>query len=1144
MFGLKKANIRKTLRIMKLTVFFLIMGMGIGYASNSYSQKTRFSLNIKNKSLKEVFNIVEKQSEYIFFYSDNITDVDKKVTVSVKDKTIAEILNDVLVTTGNTYVISDRQIYISKSKKDNVEEAAPQQKAQRRITGLIKDKTGEALIGVTIAIKGTTTATMSNMDGTYVIDVPDNTILVYSYVGHLPQEVPVGSNNIINIILEEDSRTLEEVVVVGFGKQKKESVIGAIQTIKTGDLKLPATNLTNNFAGRIAGVISVQKSGEPGADGASFWIRGVSTYAGGSAQTPLILIDGTESSSYDLNALAPEVIESFSILKDATATALYGSRGANGVMLITTKSGREGKARINIRVEGRISQPTQIPELADGATYMKMFNEAILTRNPSGTPQFTDESIQGVIEKRNPYLFPDIDWYKALFKDVAHSQAAHLNVSGGGQRMDYFISATLNNDMGLLKEASQNPFKNNIQNIRYSFQANVNSYITKTTRVGVKLNVQVQDYKGPKNDVNYLFGRVMWAQPSLFPIMYEQMEGTNYIAWGNKSGGAQLNRYPNPYAEMAAGIDEVFTTTTMATFNFDQDLKFITPGLSANGLFSLKHYGRTTTGKYIVPYYLEADPNTIIRDPATGEYTYDLKAVNTDGTNTASATNSYSGDRLINLTFSVNYQRQFEKNHDVSAQLIYLQRGVYKNNPGGSDYNASLGELNQGFAGRLTYDFSKRYFAEFNFGYNGSDNFDKGKRFGFFPSYAVGYLISNEDYFSPIKEVVSLLKLRASYGKVGNSISNQRFPGYTHVDMNGGGYGFGENLLTSTKGAIITRYGNPNATWEIAKKTNLGLELGLFNDKFLMIADFFHENREQIITERASIPSTTGIGSAVPYANIGKVKNKGIDLSLEYNHAFNKDVILSVRGNMTYAVNKLIDKDEPQYPWDYMFEKGNSLNKVGPAYIALGLFKDDDDVQNSPDQSAVMPNVRPGDIKYKDLNGDGIIDEYDKTYIGNPYIPQIVYGFGASFQYKKWDCSFFFQGVEKVSIYLNDVHPFGTYHKNVLGFVADDYWTESNPNPDAKYPRLSHNTDYQNNQEKSTYWLRNGAFLRLKNAEIGYTHKFMRAYVSGANLLTFSPFKYWDPEIGSKNNDTTSNRGNGLVYPLQKVFNIGMQFNF
>lgn len=450
-----------------------------------------------------------EKTEYIFFYSDDIVDVDRSVSVDVKNGSVETVLDQIFRSTDNSYEIKDRQIFIVKPEKSAAKknESVRQQPGTKRITGTVTDAKGNPLAGVNVIVKGTTIGVSSNIDGTYVIDIPLHASLVYSYIGYLNQEITPGAESICNIVLDEDNRVMEEVVVVGFGQQKKESVIGAIQSFKTSDMKMPAANLTNSFAGRIAGVISVQQSGEPGADGANFWIRGVSTFAE-AAQNPLILIDGVECSSYDLNALAPEVIENFSILKDATATALYGSRGANGVMIVTTKTGQGGKPKINLRVEGRMSMPTQIPELADGVQYMRMFNEAIEARTPGAEPKFSEEAIQGTIDKLDPYVYPNVNWYKELFKRQTYTQAVNLNVSGGiAKRVTYFMSASITNESGLLKQAPENPFKNNIHNLRYSFQSNVSSQLTKTTKVGVKLNIQVQDYTGPLNDVNYLFGR-------------------------------------------------------------------------------------------------------------------------------------------------------------------------------------------------------------------------------------------------------------------------------------------------------------------------------------------------------------------------------------------------------------------------------------------------------------------------------------------------------------------------------------------------------------------------------------------------------------------------------------------------------------
>lgn len=1131
-----KKYFSQKVRVAKIATILLTVGICTANATGSYSQTTLFSISAK-KTVKEVFAEIEKKSEFIIFYSDNIIDVDRQVSVNVKNGTIEDVMNAVLVPGENTFTIDDRQIFIMAAEKDAAPRQAPQSDS-RRVTGRVTDKNGEPLTGANIVVKGTTARTSANVDGTYVIDVPRGGVLVFTYMGHLTYEV-APSGPVVDVVLEEDSRVMEEVVVVGFGQQKKESVIGAIQSFKTSDMKMPTANLSNSFAGRIAGVISVQKSGEPGADGASFWIRGVGTFAD-SAQSALILIDGVESSSYDLNALAPEVIENFSVLKDATATALYGSRGANGVMIITTKTGVAGKPRINLRMEGRVSTPTRIPELADGVDYMNMFNEAITTRSPASPVQFSDDQIQGVMEGRDPYVYPNVDWYKEIFKNVTYTQNVNLNISGGvADRVTYFTSASITNESGLLRQAKENPFNNNIHNVRYSFQSNVRTNLSKTTKIGVKLNLHVQDLTGPRRSVDYIFGRVLRATPAQFPVMFEKTDEMSYIPWGNKSGGPQENRYANPYAELAAGVSTNFYTTVMSAFDFEQKLDFITKGLSLTGQFSLKVFNQTSTAKYVIPYYFEIDRTSLVEED--GRYTYDLSAVNNDGTNAATAVNSNSSDRLTNTNIMLNYERTFGV-HEVNGQFIYLQRGYHKNNPASSDYNAALGERNQGIAGRVTYNFDRRYYTEFNFAYNGSDNFQAGQRFGFFPSIAVGYIISNEKFFESARKAVSLLKLRASYGTVGNSLTAQRFQGYTNLTMSGKSYSFGTGFSGSRTGASITRYGNPDATWETAVKTNIGIELGFLDNSFLIIADVFRENRDGILLTRQTVPATMGMGDATPYANIGRTRNEGIDIALEYNHNFNQNFSLSGKGTFTYAKNTLLFRDEPNYEYDYQYERGGPMNRIGPAYIALGLFEDQGDVDHSPDQSSIMPNIMPGDIKYKDLNDDGKIDEYDTTYIGDPYIPQIVYGFGLSARYKRWDFSVYFQGIAKVSIYMKEIHPFGAFYNNAMAFVADNYWSEDNPNPNAAYPRLSNNDGRVNTEVLSTYWLRNGAFLRLKNLEVGYSFKRARIYISGANLLTFSPFKHWDPELGGY--DMGGNTGNGLKYPLQRIINLGAQLNF
>lgn len=992
---------------------------------------------------------------------------------------------------------------------------------------VISSADNQPVIGASVKVQDMAIGVVTDIDGNYVLNVPENaTAIEFKYLGLQTQIIPFKKNNLDVfkvIMMYEDAQQLDDVVVVGFGKQKKESVIGAIQTVKSSELSVPSSSLTSAFAGKIAGVIAVQRSGEPGADGANFWIRGVSTFAG--PTSPLIVLDGVEVSSSELNALAPESIESFSVLKDATATALYGAKGANGVMIITTKSGKDmDKPKINVRVENYFSQPTKIPKLADGVTYMKMYNEGELNRNPDrGEPYFSEDKINGTMENRNPYVYPNVDWYKQLFSDLSSNQSVNLNVMGGSRRVDYFINASIFNERGLLKDYSQNQFDdNNIRQTRYSFQSNINAQLTKTTKVGLRLTTQIKNYSGPNVSTATLFTKAMQVNPVYFPAFFPNLgDGdVKHIMFGHK----KQYGIENPLALYLSEKKDNFETNVLSTFTIEQKLDFLTKGLSAKGLISFQNWSSSSSVLGYTPFTYEVESYEQMGD---GSYNYTLSEVQPGTEAVVVKNNSNGGNRTYNLQLSLDYNRVFNDVHSVSAMLLYHQR-EYKS-PSSNFYD-TLPLREQGLAGRATYNYDNRYFAEFNFGYNGSDNFMKDNRMGFFPSMAVGYMISNERFFEILKDKISLLKVRASYGLVGNSFTSPRFPYITEVNLGGRGYTFGEDWNNTQYGATIVKYGAENAKWETGEKINIGLEFGLF-DKLTLITDFFYEMRKDIFMQRRTMPTTVGIGAAQPYINMGKVKNKGVDLSLEYNHAFRPDILLSVRGNFTYAANELVEKDEPRQLFPYQSEIGLPLN-MPYGLIAEGLFKDEADIENSPKQTYVQ--VKPGDIKYKDMNGDNVIDDFDMTYLGNPEVPQIVYGFGASLNYKKVDISLFFQGVAKTSIVMSSIHPFGEYQFNVYDFIAKDYWSETNPNPNAAYPRLS-DASNTNNSARSDFWIRNGAFLRLKNAEIGFTHKFLRVYVSGTNLLTFSKFKYWDPEVGS---------GSGLSYPTLRVVNVGLQLNF
>lgn len=1110
---------------MKFTLIFILLGC-LHSTASVYSQTKNLTLRMTNAKIVDVLDKIEQKSEFYFLYRSDLFN-NKQVSIDFKEKKIDEILEDVLNLNGFDYNIEDKTVIITIKQ---VEEAVTVKKPQtdkNRIVGTVKDEDGIPLPGVTVMIVGSTQGMVTSPEGKYSIVVAPDEKLQFSFIGMETKVVDPAGRRVVDVILKGATENLEDVTVVAFGKQKKESVVASITTVKADELKIPSSNLTNSFAGRMSGVIAVQRSGEPGADGADFWIRGVSTFAG--PTKPLIFIDGVEASTGDLSALPPEAIESFSILKDATATALYGARGANGVMLVTTRRGKNlEKAKINVRIQNTISAPTRFVELADGVSNMLAYNEAILTRNPEADPMFSDDKIQGTIEGRNPYVYPNVDWQEYMFKDMSMNQAVNLNVTGGGNRVDYFVSASFNNDNGMLQNNGQNTFDNNISNKRYSFQANINSKLTEDLKIGLKINSQIRNYSGSSSSTGDIYGSIFSASPVLFAPVVPNINNEEHITFGNKSGGptpaSNGSIYENPYAKMVSGYKNVDASTVITTFTLNQDLHFITEGLSVSGLVSFKNYSTTEVRRYYDPFYYEVQ-NVVEND---GEYTWDYLVVNKGKTalNTKTGT---GGDRFMNLQAAINYSRKFGA-FDVASNLIYLQRDYNNNNPDGF-YN-SLPQRNQGFAGRMTLAYDDRYLAEVNFGYNGSENFKEGMRYGFFPSAALGYIISNENFWQPISEVVTNLKLRASYGLVGNSFTSPRFPYITNVNLSGRGYTFGANWQTSAKGAKIVKYGTADASWEVGQKMNAGIDLTLW-DRLTIVADVFREDRNDIFMTRNTIPAETGVtGSIKPTANLGKVRNEGFDCSINYQHVINSDFTISVKGNFTYAKNELLARDEPQLPYPYLSDIGHPLNRE-KGLIAIGLFKDEADVANSPEQTYAV-DVLPGDIKYKDLNDDGRIDDLDKTQIGDPRIPQITYGFGTSVKYKKFDFSIFFQGVAKTSIALKDIHPFGGTYYSVFKFIADDHWSVDSPNPGASYPRLS-NGKNANNHQMSTYWLRDGAFCRLKNAEVGFSHKFLRLYLSGQNLLTFSKFKLWDPELGS---------GRGLSYPNLKMVTIGAQLNF
>ena len=1016
------------------------------------------------------------------------------------------------------------------------------------VTGTITDNNNNPLPGVNVVVDAETySGAVTDFDGNFVVKADAEATLIISYVGFITQEVKLNGNKNLNIKMEEDLFGLEEVTVVAYGEQKKQSVIAAVTSVDPTELRVPTSNLTTSLAGRVAGLISYQRSGEPGRDNAEFFIRGVSTF--GYARSPLILIDGIETTSTDLARLQPDDIASFSIMKDATATALYGARGANGVIMVTTKEGKQGKVKLNIRYEKAYSAAARKVSIADPITYMRLHNEALATREPlSGRIYSLEKILISQDPNRNQMAYPTINWFDELLEDYTLNSRFNFNVSGGGKIARYYLAATVNTDNGNLKIEPQNNFNNNINFNRISLRSNVNINLTPTTEVAVRFNGNFDDYNGPISGGEEIYRQAMQTNPVLYPKYYEpdaNYINTTHILFGNYG---QFGDYLNPYANMVRGYKDESYNNVLATVELKQNLNFITNGLKARALINTSRYSF---------YNLERKYNPFYYTLANYDFQSDIYSLIALNPNQGTEYLEYNeGAKVISNSVyfegSLNYNRIINEKHNISGMLVGILRELkYANN---GNLQTSLPYRNIGLSGRFTYALDSKYFAEFNFGFNGSERFAKSERFGFFPSFGVGWYVSNEPFMEQYEDVITKLKLKGTYGLVGNDqigSAEDRFFYISQVNLNDGGMGsmFGEEFSNYINGVSIDRYANDQITWEKATMTNIGFELGLFG-KFDLQADYFTEYRSNILMDRAQTPSTMGLQAAIR-ANVGEASSEGFEFTIDYKESFRNDLYISARANFSYATSKYEVYDELDFisaglPWRSRI----GLNLSQPfGYIAERLFIDEADIANSPLQT--FGEYMPGDIKYKDINNDGIIDINDEVPIGYPSTPEIIYGFGISSSYKNLDLSFFFQGSARSSFFIDayrtspfiDTSGSAIGNNALLTAWANDYWSEDNRNLYASWPRLSDQL-VDNNNRNSTWWLRDGGFLRLKSIEIGYSFKTenfskvkldaLRLYLSGTNLLTFSKFKIWDVEMG----------GNGLGYPIQKGVNFGINMNF
>ncbi|WP_080902973.1 TonB-dependent receptor [Parabacteroides sp. Marseille-P3160] len=1001
------------------------------------------------------------------------------------------------------------------------------------IKGKIIDQNGQPLPGANVTIEGTTKGVITDSEGYYVIEAKKGDVLVFSFISFQQQKITVSNKSAIDVTMMEETTTLDEAVVVGMGTQRKASVIGAISAVETSSIIAPQRSLVSALSGRVAGATIVQRSGEPGYDNASFWIRGISTL--GSNQSPLILVDGVERDMTNLNI---EEIESISILKDASATAVYGVRAANGVVLVTTKKGIAQKPVIDVKFEYGASNLVNMPQFLDGANYARLYNEAL------GSENYSQDYIAALKNHTNRFLYPNVNWFDEIFTDWSTNANATINIRGGGERARYFLNASYFEDNGNLKDYGINDYSSNINLKRYNFRSNVDVTLTKSTVVSLEIGANLTDIHEPSVGNRTLYSTYFnspaeelfyWAylstpvsNPVRLPIG-KNLDGSTKWGWGAPTQVGESNPVERL---MGSGYNTRYRTQITSQVILNQNLDFLLKGLDFKGYFSFDNNNNNTqirsksSSTYAIDNIDDETGDIVVREVNKGE-------------DFLSYSQYYNSNRAIEAKAQLNYNQLFDQKHRIGGMLMYYQRD-YINNSASTSIMA-LPYRKQGLAFRSTYSYDDKYFAEFNLGYNGSENFPKNKRFGLFPAGAFGYLISNESFWKV--RAINVLKLRGSIGLVGSDAlpSDMRY-GYLSTWGSGlGNYAFGESP-TTIGGVGENQVGVSDLTWEKGLKKDLGIELRMLNNAISLDLDFFHERRSDILIQRQTLPGIAGLNTA-PFANMGVMTNKGIESTLELNHQIDK-LQYKFYGNFTFTRNEIKEMDEPQREWANRMRTGHRYGQQF-GLIALGLFKDQEDIDSSPEQK--FGEVRPGDVKYKDVNGDGIIDIDDETAIGYSTVPEIIYGFGAQFLWNGFDFGIFFRGQANVSYALggSTFIPFseGVGKGNVFE-KAMDRWTVENPNPDAFYPRLS-NGRSTNNWQASTRNLYNGNLLRLNDIELGYTIprkktsflgiEGLRIYFLANNVALFSKWKMWDPETGTSN---------GNKYPLARKINFGIRTTF
>ena len=1104
----------------------------------------RVTISMKNATLETILAEMNRQAGLDYgFQSNGSVDKNRRFTLEVKDVTVEEALTTLLKDSPYTYVLERNRAVIIMREKKPVELVT--------VTGRVVDEKGNPIPGATVLIQGTTQGVATDTDGNYTINMRPTDALRVSFIGYKTEVIEVKGKKKINIRLNPTAENIEEVTVVAFGEQKKESVVSAITTVDARTLKSSSSDLTSQFAGKIAGMIGWQTGGRPGAltedeMNTKFYIRGITSFQTNANVDPLILIDGVESSKLDLARMVPEDIETFSVMKDASATAMYGARGANGVILVTTKKGEEGSVYTSVRYEAVVSRPTREIEVVDPITYMKMYNRALLSRDPNATPQYSVERIDRTGSNLYPsWLYPANDWYDVLFKDYSINHRAGLNIRGGSRLVQYYASVNYSRDEGMLKTDRLNQFDVNIKNNSFSFRTNLNIDLSAGIRLNINASANLDKYRGPVADVTQAYYMAFNVSPVDFAPTYPADETYN---WPHIRFGA-TNAAPNanPYMEIHKGYNDRRRYSAVARAEYIHNLSPILKGLEVRASVSLNQVG----------YYY----NTFVTKP----YKYNIKNYNFEtGEHDLLAIAPDGSSRTLSAD---------EKGSNQNTQLSYELRGLHVAAWGehqtsltlvlsGQEYTYSevksvldgIPHRNLGLAMRGTYGFKDKYFLEASFGYNGSERFAKKHRFGFFPAVGGAWIASKEHFLADhTAHWLSFLKFRLSWGEVGNDgiISD---PHFTHLPvLESLGIQHPGLLGTQYQKVKVSSYPNDKITWEIAEQVNLGVETKFFNGIVELNADIYQEVRHNIIDYRYTMPETTGL-EANQIGNVGKTRSRGFDLSGKIQHMFSPDFWMILNGTLTYNKTTYLEIEQATNTPEWQRKKGKEISQqIG--YIAEGLFRGQAEIDNSPSQGGTGMTM-PGDIRYRDLNGDGKIDVNDATYIGYPTTPRMIYGFSGSFQYKNVEFSFSFQGAGKRAFFMDpmQIGPF-VNDRAMLKAIYDDHWSDDNMSERPFWPRLStqainmHNPqegEYNNpgSPRFSTYFMRECSFLRCTAIELGYNiprHILSRLkmqnvkfYARVNNPFLITDFKVWDVELGSS----------GFNYPIQRTWSAGVNISF